>query len=137
MRIESEESDKMVTDVELEFETGSTSPMVRCVSNANLPLNLTWTRNIGSGSLHSGVTQRYEFMPGRQVQHLTWNREIKTSDGGVYVCSSSNTLGENTRAQLTLVIQSKSIVVHVYRVWYTQHTSYPPIKVILLSWKIS
>lgn len=110
VHIEYDESDEMSADMQLEFENGDSPSMVRCVSNANMPLNLTWTRNIGSGSLPNGITQRNEFMAGRQVQHLTWNRNVKTSDGGVYVCSSSNTLGDNTMAQLTIVVQSRFII---------------------------
>ena len=97
------------TNVELEVDNGDPPLKIHCITNANRPLNLTWSRRIGNSGLPSGVTQVYEFRQGRITQYLSWNRNIKISDRGVYVCSSSNTLGENTRATLTLILRSETI----------------------------
>ena len=113
MKIANGNSNEMSTAIEIELKNGDTPPTIRCISNANRPLNLTWTKSIGSGSLPNGATQRYEFRPGGQTQYLSWSRNLRASDGGVYVCSSSNTLGENTRAQLTLVLRSKPRQVYI------------------------
>ena len=110
MQIVHEDTNRVSIHLELEVDNGDPPPKIRCITNAIMPLNLKWERNIGDGGLPNRVTQAEEFRQGRITQYLSWNRNIRTSDGGVYVCSSSNTLGENTRAHLTLIIRSETIV---------------------------
>ena len=83
-----------------------TVPNILCTSNSEIQLNLRWARRTGNG-LPNGVTQSYEFIPGRQQVRLMWNRKSIASDSGVYSCTGEDNLGDKDEVQLILFTSSK------------------------------
>ena len=83
----------------------TTVPNILCTSNSEMQLNLSWARSVGN-VLPNGVTQSYEFIPGRQQVSLVWNRKSIASDSGVYICMGNDNLGDKDEVQLTLFILS-------------------------------
>ena len=95
----------MSSSFQVHLLDGDAPPLIYCVSNANQRLNLTWSRD--ARRLPLGIEQSYEFVPGKQILQLRWTRNVRASDVGSYLCSSSNTFGEITRVQFTLILKSK------------------------------
>ena len=89
------------TLLEVNSTDGAPGITILCVSSGELPMSVKWIREIGNGSLPSGVTQNYMVLETRQEHQLIWSRPIRATDGGRYTCSTSK-----ERVQLNVVVRS-------------------------------
>ena len=105
LNIVNEATNEVSDSLSLTMDDKTTVPNILCTSNSEIQLNLRWARTTGNG-LPNGVTQSYEFIPGRQQVRLVWNRKSIASDSGVYSCRGDDNLGDKDEVQLTLFILS-------------------------------
>ena len=105
LNIVNEATNEVSDSLSLNMDDKTTVPNILCTSNSEIQLNLRWARRTSNG-LPNGVTQSYEFIPGRQQVSLVWNRKSIASDSGVYICMGDDNFGDKDEVQLTLFILS-------------------------------
>ena len=88
----------------LVFDEGAPGPTIACLADGYLPPTVEWIKDNGR-SLPSEVAQQNG--NGDIQLLLRWERPLKFSDSGCYVCLASNNIGIGN-VTVEILLQSKT-----------------------------